>query len=474
MKPAALLDMRTLSPAKGARKSLYEKLKPGPGRSPEEVISNQLARLRGAMVELVAERGIGGVTVRGLASTAGVSTRTFYAHFPNAEECFTSTYESVMRNALQSLTAQEMTNDDWEAAVRSGLHSLTLEIAEHPPAAALALVEAFEAGPAMLREMSSKMREFERAVLETFAAAPQQFAMPRPIIQGIAAGVERVVRSHVLEGRGEELPELSEDLADWALSLHHSLVGGLAAPGGEGQGRERREVRRAAEREAGTSEFDCVGGDRGRILAATARLAVRDGYWNLSIPKIRREAAVSRKVFDEHFAGVDECFLGAVGELSEAAATRAERRTSGAEDWRRGVCRMVLSYCAEVARTPALAKLGFVDIFAPGRAGLRFREERISLGATILRRVAPPDEGPSQLAAEASAGAAWRIIQAEVAAGRAPALPQVAPQIAFVTLAPATGADRAVASILAELLRRKPGRRREAFIDERGLTQAAG
>src|SRR5262245_40898234 len=172
--------MRSRPPREPARDSLYRKLKPGPGRSAEEVISNQLARLRGAMVDLVAERGIAGVTIRGLASTAGVSTRTFYTHFPNAEECFTSTYETVMQTALARFTGSRMTEDDWEAAVRSGLQALMVEIAEHPPAAALALVEAFEAGPAMLREMGSKMREFERSVLDTFAKAPREVAMPLP------------------------------------------------------------------------------------------------------------------------------------------------------------------------------------------------------------------------------------------------------------------------------------------------------
>jgi AcrR family transcriptional regulator len=162
LKPTALFDMRTLNPGASARNSLYQKLKPGPG-NPDEVIANQIARLRGAMVELVAERGIGRVTVRELASTAGVSTRTFYAHFPNADECFTSTYESVMRNALASFTTPGMTNDDWEVAVRAGIHSLTVEIAEHPPAAALALVEAFEAAPAMLREMADKMHAHSAA-----------------------------------------------------------------------------------------------------------------------------------------------------------------------------------------------------------------------------------------------------------------------------------------------------------------------
>ncbi len=138
---------------------------------------------------------------------------------------------------------------------------------------------------------------------------------------------------------------------------------------------------------------------------------------------------------------------------------------------------MVLTACIEVARSPALARLGFIDVFAPGREGLRCRERRIDLAAQRLRRVAGPGGELSPLACEASAGAAWRIIQAEVAAERTARLPQLAPQVAYVTLAPAVGARAAVAAIRAELdgpagADGQPGGK--SFIEERQLTQAAG
>jgi AcrR family transcriptional regulator len=425
------------------------------------------------MVDLVAERGIGGVTIRGLASTAGVSTRTFYAHFPNAEECFTSTYETVMKTALARFTGPHMSEDDWEAAVRSGLHALMVEIAEHPPAAALALVEAFEAGPAMLREMGTKMREFERSVLDTFGQAPAEIAMPLPVVQGIAAGVERVVRTRVIEGRNAELPKISDELADWALAMHDPAVERLPGPVAAVSSGERRARRRPGERELGTTEFGALGDERARILSAVVKLAITEGYWNLTIPKIRREAAVSRGCFDSHFEGVDACYLAAVEALSENAGVRAERKAAGAPSWERGVCRMVLAYCSEVARTPALAQLAFLEVFAPGHEGLRCRERRIGMAAQRLRRVAGPGQEPSPLVAEASAGAAWRIIQAEVAAGRSRTLPQLAPQVAYVTLAPTVGAATAAAAISAELLERRRNGNGRGFADERGLRAAS-
>ena len=53
------------------------------------------------MVELSAERGYEGVTVRSLTRLAGVSTRSFYKHFANAEECFAHTYDWLVQDALR-------------------------------------------------------------------------------------------------------------------------------------------------------------------------------------------------------------------------------------------------------------------------------------------------------------------------------------------------------------------------------------
>lgn len=461
MKPVALLETRTGRKGTRAHKSsLYRKLKPGPGHSASEVVANQRARLRRAMVELVAERGFSGVTVRGLSSTAGVSTRTFYAHFPNAEECFTSTFESVMRTALKRFTASGMTDADWELAIRSGLTSLMREIGANPSAGRLALVESFSAGPAMLREMSFATRDFEQFMLDTFNAAPDRVALPMPIIQSIAAGAERVVRSRLLAGHAAELPKVSEALADWALSMHDPAVAELPVP--EAAAGERRAVRRAGDaRKPGTGEFAAIGCERGRILAAVIRLSAADGYWNLTVPRIRREAEVSRRAFDTHFENVSQCYLKGIEALTARAAMRAQRKGEGAGSWEGRVFRVAKAYCTEVARSPALAQLSYVEIFAPGQEGLTARERMITNTAGRLRQVAGEGATITELGAEASAAASWRIVQGEVVAGRAKKLPQVAPLIAFVVLAPAVGAARAAEAIRAEQQGGLAPRRRE-------------
>jgi AcrR family transcriptional regulator len=451
MKPVALLEARNdRRKVESGKTSSFRKLKPGPGRSPDEVVANQRARLRNAMVEMVAERGIGAVTVRGLSSTAGVSTRTFYAHFPNAEECFTATYESVMRKAFKRFTASGMTNADWEEAMRAGLGSLMQEIIDNPSAGRLALVDAFAAGPAMLREMSYASRDFEQFIVDTFNAAPERVEIPLPIVQGIAAGAERVIRARMLSGREAELPSVAGEIVDWALSMHDAAVTALPSMGQNVPLDRRRAGARGKDRRSGSANICATGAERGRILAAVVRLSASDGYWNLTIPKIRREADISRRVFDAQFDGTDDCYLQGIEALTATATARAQRKAAGTGSWEQRVWRLTSAFCTEVARSPALARLGFIDVFAPGKEGLECRERMISRGAAVVRRMAPPDRPHSDVGTEASAAAGWRIIQAEIVAGRAKKLPQVAPLIAYVLLAPAVGARHATEAIGAE------------------------
>src|SRR4051812_40348248 len=81
----------------------YEKLKPGPGKGAVDVARHQRRRIHSAMVKTVAERGYGAVTVRELARVAGVSTRTFYRHYPSKEECFLRVHQLIVRRVLRGI-----------------------------------------------------------------------------------------------------------------------------------------------------------------------------------------------------------------------------------------------------------------------------------------------------------------------------------------------------------------------------------
>ncbi len=423
------------------RKTLFRKLKPGPGHSAEEVLADQRARLQRALVDLVGEHGYHDVTVRALSRRAAVSTRTFYKHFGNVEECFLASYDSLMECALGHASAARTRDEDWAEGLRNGLRAVMQDLADNPAAGRVALIESFALGPPSL-ESRSPVREFEQFLSDAFAGAPDRIVVPPPILQGMVAGAARVGRSWLLAGRSAELPGIVDELADWVVSLREgSDVAATADRNVEANGH-------GAAREGGsfgTPRPGASGNERQCILVAAAKLCVREGYGALTVPRIRAEAGVSRRSFDVHFAGVEACFLEAAEVLTMSAAARAEEKATTVSGWERGVQQACAALCGELAQDPVLAHLGFVEVLAPGRPGMHCRERFVERCADRLQRTAPRTRRPSKLSAEASVAAAWRIVHTEIAAGRRKKLARIAPLVAHVLLAPTRAHRKAAA-----------------------------
>jgi AcrR family transcriptional regulator len=417
-----------------ATQPLYAKLKPGPGRSSEEVFANQRARLRGAMSELTAERGYETVTVRDLSFLAGISTRSFYKNFPNVEECFAYTYESLMRSALRRAYRAQQGTEDWEGAIRASLAAVIEGITRRPKAAQLVLVEAFAPGPAMQPRMRTSIAGFERLLLDSLPAAVAKSSASRHVVRGAAAGVMRVARTRLLGKGVADSAEVAEQLADWMLVLLREQ--GLDFELGDRRLPEWDDGAAGQHRKDPAAVFGAPGDEEGRILAAVAKLGISAGFAKLTVPTIRAEAGVSRRSFDARFTDVAECFLEAIERTAVAAGALVGRPAPEGSSWESGVQQGILALCAEVARSPVLSRLAFIDVLAPGRQGLQRRERLVTLGAEQLGKASPLGRRPSGLAAEASIGAAWRIAHADVAAGRARRLPHLAPVLTHVTLTP--------------------------------------
>ena len=385
------------------------------------------------MVELVNELGYRGLTVRALTRTSEVSTRSFYSHYANVDEAFASTCEWLVGCAAERSETALRGAEGPGRGLRQGLLGLLGAMAEDPAAARLVLVDAYAAETAVRERIGAAKREFERLLARPLAAAPDRAPVPDRVFEGMVAGVEFIARSRLRAGLAAELPALAAALGAWILSL------------GDAEEQPPREIAAGPAADTGAGRVGSLaaalrgetGNERGRLLVAVTRLASAEGYATLTVPKIRAEAGVSRRSFDAHFDGVEECFLAALEVLTAAALAHAERLLTAGDDWETNVERATLALCTEVARDPAAGRLVLVEVLAPGLEGLYFRGEAIRLIASRLRAAAPRERRPSELAAEASTAAAWQIVQAEVAAGQGAALPQLAATLARVLTRPA-------------------------------------
>jgi AcrR family transcriptional regulator len=394
------------------------------------------------MVELVAEHGYNAVTVAALASCACVSKRDFYKRFAGKEDCFLATYDTIVSHSMRGVLAAAKDEEDWRERLRLGFIAFAGQVAGSPKGARLVLVEAFAAGAVAVERTLRTNRLFE-ALVADFAHTDEAPRLPPLVVKGIVAGCGRVARARLLSGQLQKLARDRDELMEWGLSFYDEDVARL-------RGLEIAGPPPATTPKASLGEA-LPGDERALILTATARLASREGYATLTVPRVRAAAGVSGRSFYKHFDGVPDCFLATLGRLSGRTLATAEPSYLIADDWAGGVHGMIASLCRQIARDPAFASLAFVEVFSPDSELIHWRSEMIAKLAAMLRRGAPPAQRPTVFASEASIGAIWGVIHHFVATGRGARLPMAAPVLSYLALAPALGGAAAVDAIVAEV-----------------------
>ncbi|HEY3864759.1 MAG TPA: TetR/AcrR family transcriptional regulator [Solirubrobacteraceae bacterium] len=401
------------------------------------------------MIQAVAERGYMAVTTRELVGLAGVSKRTLYDLFAGKEECFLAAFDLVVDRAVRRIATAYEGGSDWRARLCGAFDVFTRELDRDPCASRLVLVEALGAGPTSLARMEQANARFEAMVSTSLAQAPGNVPVAPILVEGIVAGLARVARVRLLDGRAGELPELASQLLDWALCYRCKSVVRL----------ERVTRMPLPSRGVPADAADMLGSgtredSRARIMRAGLELAARDGYGAATLEAIVSRARVSRRVFVQQFDDPQTCFLAAFELLGEQALALAFDAGRDAADWPGGVYRTVAALTERLARDEMFARATFIEIFALGPAGLPSRERLVErLAENLVAAVAPRPgrrQAPSELVLQASAGAVWGIVHRHVAQARARQLPVLAGHLTYMLLAPLLGPKRAVDAILDE------------------------
>ncbi len=429
---------------------------PRPGVERRRAGRDQRDRLHYALLELVADRGLQGVSVRALCARAGVSTRSLYSLYGgNGEEakesCFLASYDRIVRETVSRMYAARIASRDWREGMRGVVQALAVAVSSRPERARIVLVEPYGAGEPALRRLADTHRQFEGLLAQRFASGPQGVRLPPLLLKGIVGGLARVARRALVEGTTAELPDHVDELLAWMLSFGDPCserVGELAWLEGSPLLAQRVPASRqpVAPRE--------------RLLLAAAQIAAAGGYESLSEGALLARAQVPRAAFVESFAGVEDCFIQAVclrvAQTIAYASMAARAGAPGTE----AVYRATQALCTRIAGSPALARLSFVEIFRVGAAGVDARERLIGALARLFFEQLSAAERPGEYAAQASVGALWRIAHDHVVGERARSLPALSGPLAYLLLTPAIGAERAFAEIRAAQARmRGPARK---------------
>jgi AcrR family transcriptional regulator len=418
----------------------YDKLKPGPGREAADVADHQRTRIQSALIELVAERGYAATTVRALAARASVSTRTFYQHYSSKEECLLRTHGLVVRRLLKRLVSAAAGRDAQEARAQRLIETLMYEWACDPAAARLMLIDVYTAGPSAVAQGRRSVRMIEVVVGESLNRTAERAGVPAWLAEGIVAGLVGVVRPRLLAGEEKQLRDLSDCLAQWAISCCNPPSAQLeefsSRPPLDARG-SRRSPTGSIGRDGREDVMEATG-DRALLLSAVSKLAELDGCERPTSKKVLAAAGLPRRSFYANFGSVEDCLVAA-GELraGEAIAKAREAADKGLTTGE-SVHLAMSTLCARIAEDIVFANLCFGGIAATGPQSIRCHEQLMAQLVDLGRGLGL-DGGLTEVAIEASTSAILILLENEVSTSRSRQLPDRATRFTYMLLAPAAG-----------------------------------
>jgi AcrR family transcriptional regulator len=418
---------------------LYGRLPYGPKRiKRDEVARNQRARLYGAMIESVHQRGYQATTVAHVIALAGVSRRAFYEQFSNKEHCFLATYDIVVARERKRVIEAWNVEHGWANRLHASCKTLLDDIAGDPKGPRLVLVEALAVGVRARERMHLTGLTFERLVATVFQLAPDGAGLPTIASRAVVGGVRHIVFLRMLEGRQGELYAVTDEVIDWIESYRSPAAARLGAAS---RSRIPREVTSA--RAAFLQSDD----NRARALGSLVDLTLDVGYGPLTDTQIAHCAGISTEAFHQQFRDKEECFVAVLDEFVREALVAARGPLEGGPSWPHAVDRAMRAFVEHLVAHQALLRIAFVDLFelGPGIVGRLTRS--IEAFTELLTEGGPaPRRGP-MLAREAVTGAIWAVIATYVVGERPSRLPWLADQLTFFVLAPYIGAKAAIEAI---------------------------
>jgi AcrR family transcriptional regulator len=443
-----------------------------PAAERETVRRDQLARLTGALIEVVAAKGSHGLTVAEVTRAAGVSRKTFYEMFENKHDCLLRTADLVIETSMREVRLAYGSTDAWPERITAALQRLFELAADNPGAVRLSLLEVGAAGRAGLERRERWFGEFEQFITDAAARAPEPGTIAAPVVKGIVGGLGGVLCRRLVPGAGRvRLEQLIPDLVSWIVSYHPSpaallketargrrgragkqVLAGGRAPGSLAP-HQRMVSRRGLPRgDRGVSGSFIAHNQRERILDAVASLTAAKGYGAVTVDEIAEAAAISPNTFYELFVDKEDAFLVAfeVGHTKCLAAVEAAYLEE--PDWGSSVASGIRALLSFLAGEPAFAWISLVEVLSASPRATARSNAGVSTFSQMLRPGLERASGPlraSEVTVDAIAGGIFELCLEHAVEGRLAELPTLAPVVTYFALAPFIGSEQATSVALA-------------------------
>jgi AcrR family transcriptional regulator len=229
--PSPAASMRLIGPADEA------------GRQGVHVGEMQRRRLQLAATEVVGESGVRGASIARICKRAGVSRRTFYEIFEDAEECLLAAFDMAVERLAQRVVPGYGGEGSWSERIRCALTVLLEQLDAEPDLACLCIVETLKAGPKLAERRGVVLAHLVVAVEEGRSESKFPNELPPLAGQGVVGGVLSVLHARLLETMPNDQARPLQDLTGTLMAMIvHPYLGSAAA---------RKEIDRAHSRSSG-------------------------------------------------------------------------------------------------------------------------------------------------------------------------------------------------------------------------------
>lgn len=407
------------------------RLSPGRGTPREEARRNQRERLLAAMVAVASAKGYQATSVADLVKVSGVSSRSFYEHFADKEECLLATLTEILTISQRYAAEGLALEGEPEQRIEATGQALVRMIVSQPAAARLFLVETFCAGEEARRLIDEAMLFTAELLQAAFDQTPGRAGMPPQLTRALLGGVSGVLARKLGKDEADPFTELAPGLTRWVLSV--------PPPPRPLRGTGRR--RRAPATDSPPFAAHLPGE---RILRGFAAVVAEKGYARATISDVAAAASISQATFYTHFRDKEDAFYAALdssGAQLVAATLPAVRR---APPWPAALRVALEAAFGFLAAEPAFAHLRAVEVYALGLPGVEARDRYGAEIITVLRSLAakaPREVEP--LALEATLAAVHSLLYEWVRQEGAETLRELVPYATYLILAPLVGAEEA-------------------------------
>ncbi len=167
----------------------------------------QRARILGAIVEVVAERGCAGASVGTVVERARVARRTFYDQFPGGlDEGLIAVMDETLMQAASLAIEQLERCETWQEGLRAATAAVLVFFDAEPQLARVCLVSTLGASSAVVEHRERVVRAFRAQIAARIES--EGVHVPPVTAESVLASIMGMVRARLVERRHQQLIEL--------------------------------------------------------------------------------------------------------------------------------------------------------------------------------------------------------------------------------------------------------------------------